>query len=71
MILGFGVIAFIRPLAKFFKAPLLKGGWGDQSFFLQEVYYLDRRFSKRGYMTLGFGVIAFIIWTGASRSAAT
>jgi hypothetical protein len=47
----------IRPLAKFFKAPLelniyssgsplgkgdgrgiSKGGWGDQSFFLQEVY---------------------------------
>ena len=28
----------MRPLAKFFKAPLLKGGWGDQSFFLQEVY---------------------------------
>jgi hypothetical protein len=26
-----------RPLAKFFKAPLKKGGWGDQSFFLQEV----------------------------------
>jgi len=29
---------FIRPLAKFLKAPLKKGGWGVEIFILQEVY---------------------------------
>jgi len=37
LVLTYGVRGVNRPLAKFLKAPLKKGGWGVEIFILQEV----------------------------------